>query len=143
MILASRSRNRFVGVCLLRDREVLLQLRDDKPSIRDPGLWVLPGGHVEEGESLKSAAQREFLEETSAPITDPKFRCMLIEDAYSGWPASELWFFSVEHVAGTRYRCLEGQALEFFPISKISDLPTAPYLPGLVSMIASFQSLVR
>lgn len=143
MILVSRSRNRFVGVCLLRNGEVLLQLRDDEPSIRDPGLWVLPGGHVEEGESLTSAAQREFQEETSAPITEPIFRCLLIEDPHSGWPASELWFFSIEHVAGARYQCLEGQALEFFPISKISDLPTAPYLPGLISMIASFHSSVR
>ena len=139
----SRFRNRFVGVCLLRNSEVLLQLRDDKPSIRDPGLWVLPGGHVEEGESLKSAARREFQEETSVPITDLIFRCLLIEDSLTDEPASELWFFSIEHVAGVRYQCLEGQALEFFPISKISNLPTAPYLPGLVSMIASFHSVLR
>lgn len=139
----SRYRNRFVGVCLLRDTEVLLQLRDDKPSIRDPGLWVLPGGHVEEGESLKAAAQREFQEETSAPIAEPIFRCLLIEDSLTNEPDSELWFFSIEHVAGAIYQCLEGQALEFFPISKISDLPTAPYLPGLISMIASFHGSVR
>lgn len=132
-----KPRHRFVGVCLLRGEKVLLQLRDDKPSIRDPGLWVLPGGYVEEGESPIAAARREFVEETSAFVSDLTFRCLLIEDSGSKEHESELWFYSVEHIAGTKYICLEGQALEFIPISEISDLATAPYLPSLVPMIAS------
>jgi ADP-ribose pyrophosphatase YjhB (NUDIX family) len=135
----ARSWQRYVGVCLIRNEEVLLQLRDDKPSIRDPGLWVLPGGHVEENESLRSAARREFHEETSVMVTDLTFRCLLLEGSEPVQPASELWFFSGEHVPGTNYRCLEGQALEFIPIAEISVLPTTPYLPGLVAMIASFR----
>jgi len=138
----SRSWQRYVGVCLIRNEEVLLQLRDNKPTIRDPGLWVLPGGHVEENESPRSAARREFHEETSAMVTDLTFRCLIVEDSDLTQPASELWFFSGEHVLGTNYRCLEGQALEFIPISEISVLPTTPYLAGLVSMISSFRGPV-
>ena len=33
------------GVVLLReDGAALLQLRDDRPDIQDPGIWVFPGG---------------------------------------------------------------------------------------------------
>lgn len=104
---------------------------------------MLPGGHVEEGESLTSAARREFQEETSATLADLTFRCLLLENSELHESLSELWFFSAEHKEGMKYSCLEGQALDFFPISEISDLSTAPYLPGLVNMIASFYRSVR
>ena len=59
------SRKNVCGVVLLRrDGAVLLQLRDDKPEIQDPGIWVFPGGHVEPHETLEEGARREFLEET-------------------------------------------------------------------------------
>lgn len=50
-----------VSVCLLRNGEVLLVKRARPPSL---GLWSLPGGHVEWGETLRQAAARELMEET-------------------------------------------------------------------------------
>jgi len=43
--------------------EVLLLLRDDKPSISCPNHWSLVGGKVENGETSETAAHREMLEE--------------------------------------------------------------------------------
>lgn len=43
------------------DAELLLVQRRNPP---DAGLWGFPGGHVEWGESLKTAALRELHEET-------------------------------------------------------------------------------
>ncbi len=43
--------------------QVLLLLRDDLPSIPYPGMWDLPGGHVEIGETPKECIVREMLEE--------------------------------------------------------------------------------
>ena len=53
-----------VGVCvaIIQDDEVLLTKRTDF------GVWCLPGGHVEEGESISEAAVRVTTEETGLQI---------------------------------------------------------------------------
>ena len=43
--------------------QVLLVLRDDLPSISYPGLWDLPGGHIEKNETAEECIVREMLEE--------------------------------------------------------------------------------
>ncbi len=44
--------------------EVLLLLRDDKPTMAFPNHWTLIGGKVEDGETPEMAAHRELKEET-------------------------------------------------------------------------------
>lgn len=48
--------------------EILMLLRDDKPTISHPNQWSLPGGKVEYGESPEAAAHRELLEEIGSDI---------------------------------------------------------------------------
>jgi 8-oxo-dGTP diphosphatase len=48
------------SACVWRDGQVLL-IQRAKPPI---GIWSLPGGHVEFGETALAAALRELLEET-------------------------------------------------------------------------------
>jgi 8-oxo-dGTP diphosphatase len=50
-----------IGVVLLRGEEVLLIRRGKPPGI---GVWSLPGGGQELGETAEAAARRELLEET-------------------------------------------------------------------------------
>jgi 8-oxo-dGTP diphosphatase len=50
-----------VSACVWRDGRVLIARRS-KPPLQ--GVWSLPGGHVELGETLRDAARRELLEET-------------------------------------------------------------------------------
>ncbi len=47
---------------VVNDAQVLLVQRGKQP---DAGLWGFPGGHVEWGETVMQAAQRELREETS------------------------------------------------------------------------------
>jgi 8-oxo-dGTP diphosphatase len=48
------------SACVWRNGQVLL-IQRAKPPV---GLWSLPGGHVEFGETARAAAARELLEET-------------------------------------------------------------------------------
>lgn len=50
-----------VSIAVFRDGLVLLGQRS-KPPLR--GVWSLPGGHIEAGETVAKAAARELLEET-------------------------------------------------------------------------------
>ncbi|MCB1511842.1 MAG: NUDIX hydrolase [Hyphomicrobiaceae bacterium] len=50
-----------VSAAIFRDGMVLLAERGKQPSA---GLWSLPGGHVEAGETVREAALREVGEET-------------------------------------------------------------------------------
>ena len=50
------------SAAIFRDEAVLLIVRA-KGALK--GLWSLPGGHIEPGETARAAAQREVLEETA------------------------------------------------------------------------------
>lgn len=50
-----------IGIVLLRNDEVLLARRGKPPGA---GLWSLPGGKQELGETAEAAARRELFEET-------------------------------------------------------------------------------
>ena len=61
------------GIIIFNDnQEVLLQLRDNDPSIRFPNHWVLIGGKVEKGETPEEAIRREIMEEMGIQITSFK-----------------------------------------------------------------------
>jgi 8-oxo-dGTP pyrophosphatase MutT (NUDIX family) len=47
---------------------LLLQLRGHGPGVRRPGVWAVPGGSIEDGESAEEAALREVREETGQPV---------------------------------------------------------------------------
>ena len=52
-----------VGLIVAEDGCVLLQHRDDKPGINEPGAWGLFGGHIEPDEEPAAAYLREMEEE--------------------------------------------------------------------------------
>lgn len=54
-----------VGVIIVRDGRVLLVQRGREPG---RGLWALPGGMVDLGETMRQAAAREALEETGLRV---------------------------------------------------------------------------
>ena len=50
-----------VGILLIRNEQLLLIKRKYNP---DAGYWSIPGGHLELGERVETAAEREGYEET-------------------------------------------------------------------------------
>jgi len=68
---------------VITDGKVLLVQRGRAPG---KGLWAIPGGSVEAGETLQAAAEREILEETGVVIRagEPIYAFDLIENDKSG-----------------------------------------------------------
>ena len=67
-----------VGAIVFKNDRVLLVRRGQSPS---QGLWAIPGGSVELGESLQEAAEREIFEESSLTIraNEPVFTFDFVE----------------------------------------------------------------
>jgi 8-oxo-dGTP diphosphatase len=72
-----------VGAIIIRDGKVLLVKRKDQPG---KGLWAIPGGKVELGESLEDAVHREIREETgiTCKALDPVYTFDYIERDHTG-----------------------------------------------------------
>lgn len=62
----------YVGVTVLivRNEQLLLGQRKN---VFGHGTWALPGGHLENGESMKAAGKRELQEETGLIASDLEF----------------------------------------------------------------------
>lgn len=58
---------------LYQGDRLLLQLRDDIPTILYPGCWAIFGGHIELGESPFEAVKREIAEEIGFTMTNPVY----------------------------------------------------------------------
>ena len=117
------------GIVLLRpDGAALLQLRDNIGTIQDPGIWVVPGGHIEPGETIREGACREFLEETCYRCANarPLARFTSAELGYPG--LFELVFFWDTFDGVQEIECREGQALEFVGRTDVESMPRREYL---------------
>ena len=58
-----------VGVLLIRNKKLLLVKRKYNP---DAGYWSIPGGHLDLGERVRKAAEREAYEETGFKVKATK-----------------------------------------------------------------------
>jgi len=57
---------KYAGIIVRCNNKVLLCKRNAEGSL--PGFWSCPGGKMEEGETSKEAAIREFMEETDLSV---------------------------------------------------------------------------
>jgi 8-oxo-dGTP pyrophosphatase MutT (NUDIX family) len=118
-------------VFLLReDGAALLQLRDNKPGLRNAGVWVPPGGHADPGEDIETCARREFAEETDYTCGELHWLCAFVDEV-PGWPRYQLTVFWSRYDGRQKHTCREGQALEFIRREDVAGKPMPAYITAL------------
>jgi 8-oxo-dGTP diphosphatase len=124
-----------VGVVLVNERgEILLQLRDDIPTITDPGCWAVPGGGQDPGESLEETARREFLEETEYTLDAITLVFERDLDRGSGFIEHQAYFLAA-YDGLQKLVCHEGQRLEFVGPDRLESLPLTPDLGSILRQV--------
>ena len=91
------------------EKQILLLLRDDIPSIPYPNMWDVPGGHVEKNETPEECIVREMKEEMNLTLDGFKlFSKIEFDDRieYTFWTSAN---FDVEKI-----KLSEGQKLKWF-----------------------------
>lgn len=91
----------------------------------DDGLWAVPGGKIEEGETPQEAARREIMEECGVDYAEPLTPYSLI-DGYVTYLAENVPLFDA--VLND-----ENQSSGWFPLNELPD----PLHPGLIATLSS------
>ena len=101
-----------VNIAVMQDGRILLTQRDDFET------WILPGGGVEDGESLAHAAIRETKEETGLDVE--LTRLVGVYSRLGNVSPGYMVLFAARPVGGER-RCQEGEtiAVEWFAFDEI------------------------
>jgi ADP-ribose pyrophosphatase len=119
-----------VGAIVVKDERVLMVKRNKPPG---EGLWAIPGGRVEFGETLQQAAEREIMEETGVTIQakNPVHTFEIIERDGTGRPRFHYVIvdLAAEYVKGepspgddaSEARWVSSQELERLPVSQTTS----------------------
>jgi len=115
---------RFVGIILVNtENKVLLQLRSKDDHLY-PDCWTLPGGKVEEGESLEQAIVREVREELGWDLRGcGLFRTIVLSDVEGTTERHIYWSKISERAEDLKLG--EGAALKYFSSEEVLELEVA------------------
>jgi len=118
---------------LLNGGDILLIQRSPDARLF-PGMFNGVGGHVERGENVLSAAQREVYEETGLDVRNLILRCLLHVDEGADCPGVLVFVF-VDHVQQREVIESSEGTLHWVPIERIEELNLMPDVPPILSRI--------
>ncbi|MFW9940073.1 MAG: NUDIX hydrolase [Candidatus Thorarchaeota archaeon] len=129
-----------VGVLLIRDKTLLLIKRKYNP---DAGYWSIPGGHLDLGEKVKIAAEREAYEETGFKVKVTKLAGIIDKIMYDESGKIEYHYvllnFFVEQIEGDENQppVPDDDALDarFVPFNQLKDYKLTESLIELLTQL--------
>ena len=113
-----------INLVIKKDDKVLLFFRNDGFFNYDGGWWVLPAGHIEQGETAQEAAIREAKEELDIDIAVQDMKCIHVMSNLASRTESFDFFFEVSKFSGQIRNC-EGDKcadMRYFTIDEIKEL---------------------
>ena len=118
---------------VMKDREILLVKRKNAPF---KGLWCLPMGFAESGESIESAALRELVEETG--IIGKIVSLVDVSSGNSDMYGDLLHLtFETEWTGGVLMAGDDALALNFFPFGNLPDMAFRSNVDAIEKFISS------
>jgi len=122
-----------VNVFVLRNNKLLLGKRKN---VYGAGSWGLPGGHLEDREDMKQAAQRELKEETGLEAADFEFM-NLVNDTRQDEHYLQVGFLAKDVIADEP-KLMEPDKCEEWQWFDLDDLPEKVFA-GHVEQIKAFK----
>jgi ADP-ribose pyrophosphatase YjhB (NUDIX family) len=129
-----------VGILLVRDNNLLLIKRKYNP---DAGYWSIPGGHIDIGEEVEKAAEREGFEETGIKVKVTKLAGIIDKIMYDSGMKIEYHYvllnYFVEQIEGAYDQApiADDDALEakFVPFNELKNYQLTDSLIKLLKQL--------
>lgn len=132
----------YTGVMVKCGDKILLCKRNNQGSF--PGMWSIPGGKLEEGESTQEGAKREFFEETAVDIDnlDLKFIGLIPRHTRDGKKVKGIMYVYLlevdKEIEPDLEHAMDGEEHTewgYFPISEISVEKSGEYMYKIAEII--------
>lgn len=132
----------FAGTILITpEQQFILQLRDDKPGIADPGKLSIFAGRIEPGEDVATAAERELSEETNLTLKGlERYRSFTKDPARHGGEGI-CHVFVAHDINPENLTVYEGQGYRVVEFSDLNEENTALISYDILQQYAADNSL--
>jgi 8-oxo-dGTP pyrophosphatase MutT (NUDIX family) len=113
-----------INLIIKQDDKVLLFFRNDGFFNYDGGWWVLPAGHIEQGETARDAAIREAKEELDINIAPEDIKLVHVASNLASRTESFDFYFEVSRYTGEIRNCESGKCVEmrYFTLDEVAKL---------------------
>lgn len=130
-----------MGIIYDKEKGILFEKRTDN------GMWCVPGGAMELGETAEEALRREIREETSLEIKNPRF-FKVRENVHMAYPNGDEVYYTdlvylIEDYSGHLGMDDESSELKWFPIQELPENIMPTQIDYILAAVKEFQQRIE